>query len=696
MFIRAPRVERVGAGVEVLASVDGEPVVCRAGPSIVTSFHPELSDDLRIHQLFLAGSSAMSGHSKWATIKHKKGAADAKRAKVFAKLIRQVEVAAREGGGDPVNNPTLRTMFAKARESSVPMDTIERAIKRGTGELEGVRYETIMYEGYAPGGVAMLVDCLTDNRNRTGAEVRSIFSKNGGSMAEPGAVGWQFERKGVIIVTSAVSEDELMDLALEAGAEDLTPAGRHLADHLRADRPHRGEGGARRRQRRLRVSRDHDAGPEHRPRRQRGHGQVGPAPLGRPRRPRRRPERLRELRHPRCRLRKRHGLGAAGAAQFSVLAPLSRGFRDSVSTKQPLPADGTLRLGEGAADMHLREQDLARVKAELVEGETIHAVIAAQRIPNQPLQFMTIAPSGFVGVAISNIGRSGSWPGVVLVVAVYALYLYGLVVVRQQASRTLIATSTRIMIYGGRRWRRARLGEYYGDRNRNVRLGTTPRQWMRTDALGEPLYIGPESRYDVVRADDALPTRFANFGIVMPAPRPRHWPPAAFFCNVVADCATRRQRDRRRLRVPRSELRAAVARCKDSAMAQVDAADDSIQRWVVYRYRLDPERRERRNVIVAAFDNEAEFRAYVDAASQVLLEEQRTGLAEPIETLSGRHLIPGHQARRSAKGAVSPGCGPPARTVDLTRPRRAHAGAGSWRRWPRRSRLSPPRTKPGP
>ena len=138
----------------------------------------------------------MSGHSKWATIKHKKGAADKARGKLFAKLIRQVEVAAREGGGDPDINPTLRTMFQKARESSVPLDTIERAIKRGTGELEGVRYEQVSYEGYAPSGVAVIVECLTDNRNRTGADIRSIFSKNGGSMAEPGAVSWQFERKG--------------------------------------------------------------------------------------------------------------------------------------------------------------------------------------------------------------------------------------------------------------------------------------------------------------------------------------------------------------------------------------------------------------------------------------------------------------------------------------------------------------------
>src|ERR1700676_4165282 len=142
----------------------------------------------------------MSGHSKWATTKHRKGAQDKARAKLFAKLIRQVEVAAREGGGDVNSNATLRTMFQKAREASVPLDTIERAIKRGTGELEGVRYEQVSYEGYAPSGVAAIVECLTDNRNRTGADIRATFSKNGGSMAEPGAVAWQFDRKGVILV----------------------------------------------------------------------------------------------------------------------------------------------------------------------------------------------------------------------------------------------------------------------------------------------------------------------------------------------------------------------------------------------------------------------------------------------------------------------------------------------------------------
>src|SRR5438309_1326539 len=167
----------------------------------------------------------MSGHSKWATIKHKKGAQDKARGKLFAKLIRQVEVAAREGGGDTNSNATLRTMFAKARDASVPMDTIERAIKRGTGELEGVRYEAISYEGYAPNGVAVIVECLSDNRNRTGADIRNVFTKNGGSMAEPGAVSWQFHRKGVVILPKTVTEDDLMVVALDAGAEDLEDQG---------------------------------------------------------------------------------------------------------------------------------------------------------------------------------------------------------------------------------------------------------------------------------------------------------------------------------------------------------------------------------------------------------------------------------------------------------------------------------------
>ena len=170
----------------------------------------------------------MSGHSKWATIKHQKGAKDKVRAKVFAKVLRQVEVAAREGGGDLNANASLRTMYQKARDASVPVDTIERAIKRGTGEMEGVRYESVNYEGYAPMGVAIYVETLTDNRNRTGADVRAIFSKNGGSSAEPGAVAWQFERKAVIIIPKAgpaAEEDDVMMIGLDAGMEDLEDQG---------------------------------------------------------------------------------------------------------------------------------------------------------------------------------------------------------------------------------------------------------------------------------------------------------------------------------------------------------------------------------------------------------------------------------------------------------------------------------------
>ena len=163
----------------------------------------------------------MSGHSKWATTKHQKGAKDAARAKVFAKLIRQIEVAAREGGSDMTANASLRTMYTKARDSSVPIDTIERAVKRGSGELEGVRYESISYEGYAPDGVAVIVECLSDNRNRTGAEIRNLFSKNGGAMAEPGSVSWQFERKGAIAVPRVHDEERILEVSMEAGAEDL-------------------------------------------------------------------------------------------------------------------------------------------------------------------------------------------------------------------------------------------------------------------------------------------------------------------------------------------------------------------------------------------------------------------------------------------------------------------------------------------
>jgi YebC/PmpR family DNA-binding regulatory protein len=169
----------------------------------------------------------VSGHSKWATTKHQKAAKDKVRGKLFAKLIRQIEVAAREGGGDVTANATLRTMVEKARDASVPLDTIDRAIKRGTGELEGVTYVAATYEGYAPNGVAVIAEVLTDNRNRAASEIKNIFTRNGGSLAEPGAVAWQFNRKGVMIIdkTAGVSEDDLMLAALEAGAEDVTDQG---------------------------------------------------------------------------------------------------------------------------------------------------------------------------------------------------------------------------------------------------------------------------------------------------------------------------------------------------------------------------------------------------------------------------------------------------------------------------------------
>jgi YebC/PmpR family DNA-binding regulatory protein len=168
----------------------------------------------------------MSGHSKWHSIKHSKGAADQKRAKVFARLARQIEVTARQGGGDVDSNPSLRLMVQKARDASMPKDNIDRAIKRGTGEIAGVSYESINYEGYAPHGVALYVETLSDNRNRTGAEIRSIFSKSGGSLAEPGAVAWQFERRGAIEVPKdSISEDDLMLTALDAGALDINDNG---------------------------------------------------------------------------------------------------------------------------------------------------------------------------------------------------------------------------------------------------------------------------------------------------------------------------------------------------------------------------------------------------------------------------------------------------------------------------------------
>ena len=164
----------------------------------------------------------MSGHSKWSTIRHKKAAADAKRGKVFTKLIKEITVAARMGGGDPDANPRLRAAIAEAKTENMPKDNIDRAIKKGTGELEGVSYEEVNYEGYGPGGVAILVEVMTDNRNRAASDVRFIFSKNGGSLGEAGCVAWMFSKKGTIIFNKdQASEEELMEIALEAGAEDV-------------------------------------------------------------------------------------------------------------------------------------------------------------------------------------------------------------------------------------------------------------------------------------------------------------------------------------------------------------------------------------------------------------------------------------------------------------------------------------------
>ncbi len=168
----------------------------------------------------------MSGHSKWATIKRKKGAADAKRGQLFSKLSRAIIVAAKEGGPDPEANTTLANAIQKARDNSMPKDNIERAIQRGAGGGDGEAYESIVYEGYAPGGVAVITTILTDNRNRTASDLRHIFTKNGGSLGTPGSVAWQFDRKGVLLVErEGVDEDELMELALAGGAEDIAEDG---------------------------------------------------------------------------------------------------------------------------------------------------------------------------------------------------------------------------------------------------------------------------------------------------------------------------------------------------------------------------------------------------------------------------------------------------------------------------------------
>ncbi len=174
----------------------------------------------------------MSGHNKWSTIKHKKGAADAKRGKLFSRLIKELTMAAREGGGDPNGNPRLRTALLTAKGANMPKDNIDRAIKRGTGEIEGVSYEDIYYEGYAPGGAAVLVEVLTDNKNRAASDVRHAFNKYGGNLGEPGSVAWLFAKKGSITFENgALTEEQAMEIALEAGAEDIIADGDTVEIH---------------------------------------------------------------------------------------------------------------------------------------------------------------------------------------------------------------------------------------------------------------------------------------------------------------------------------------------------------------------------------------------------------------------------------------------------------------------------------
>jgi pyridoxal 5'-phosphate synthase glutaminase subunit Pdx2 len=214
VFIRAPRVREVGPEVEVLAELDGEPVLLRDGH--VTSVSSTSS-----------GRRTMSGHSKWSSIKHKKGAADAKRGKLFSKLARAIIVAAREGGPDPAANLALQNAIEKARSYSMPKDNIERAIARGSGAgIDSEAFEQVVYEGYGPSGVAIIVEALTDNRNRTAADIRHVFTKNEGSLGTTGAVGWLFERRGIVMVDAdQADEDSVMLAAAEGGADDVTQDG---------------------------------------------------------------------------------------------------------------------------------------------------------------------------------------------------------------------------------------------------------------------------------------------------------------------------------------------------------------------------------------------------------------------------------------------------------------------------------------
>jgi YebC/PmpR family DNA-binding regulatory protein len=239
----------------------------------------------------------MSGHSKWATTKHKKAVIDARRAKSWAKLIKNIEVAAKLGGADQAGNPTLFDAVLKAKKTSVPKDNIDRAIKRGAGiGGESVEYTSIMYEGYGPNGVALMIECLTDNKNRAAAEVRTALSRNGGTLADPGSVAYNFSRKGVIVVSGeGTTEDDVMMAALEAGAEEIEPHAEGLRGHHRGIRPRGGPLGARGRRHRVRVGRRR-VRPEPQGRDRRRHGAQDLPPDRRAGRQRRRAERLQQLR----------------------------------------------------------------------------------------------------------------------------------------------------------------------------------------------------------------------------------------------------------------------------------------------------------------------------------------------------------------------------------------------------------------
>ena len=264
----------------------------------------------------------MSGHSKWSSIKHKKGAADAKRGKLFSKLSRAIIVAAKEGGGDPANNLALQNAIEKAKSYSMPKDNIDRAIAKGSGaDADADAFETIVYEGYGPEGVAVIVEALTDNRNRTAADVRHMFAKHGGNLGATGAVAWQFERRGVVVVPAeGVDEEELLLVAADGGAEDVEPDGTvfqvtSAPEELSAVRA--GDRGGRHDRR---LGRADARAEDDRRRRGRGEGPAGDAPDRRARGQRRRPGRLRELRHPRAGARGRRRLEAYLLRRFRPLS----------------------------------------------------------------------------------------------------------------------------------------------------------------------------------------------------------------------------------------------------------------------------------------------------------------------------------------------------------------------------------------